>query len=159
MDASELKADGRFLRADQCGDGIHFTIEYGLKKDVASPGEPPRMKGVLYSSNGYPPFVLNETNRLKLVELLGPDVDKWTGRTIILYKATGIPFKGQFTTGIRIRGVVPVQTGNDEKPAPVRPHPPVPLSQARHDTPPSTEQSVDEANAELAAASEEEIPF
>ena len=146
MDADELRAEGRFLRAEQCGEkGIRFTIEYALaKQNVSSPGEPPRKKGVLYSSNGWPPFVLNEVNRLKIVELLGPNVDQWTGRTIECYKANNILFKGGLTSGIRVRAPGNGPNGNDEKPAPVRPRPPLPLSQP-------TSKSVDEINAELAA--------
>lgn len=129
--------ESRFLRAVECGEeGIRAIIEYLLKQNVAPLGQKPQEKWVVYHRNGVKPLVLNKTNRLKIAEILGSkETDDWTGGEVEYYRAHNIPFQGGLTDGIRVRapgsGRNSSGANGGEKPAPVKPRPPVPLSQPK----------------------------
>ena len=151
--------ESRFLRAADCGEeGIRATIEHVVKQNVAPLNEPPKEKWTVHHSNGVKPFVLNKTTREQIAEILGSrDTNDWIGGQVEYYRAHNIPFKGKLVDGIRVRAAGSGRNGNgansNEKPAPVRPHKPVPLSQ------PSSE-TLNEVNAELSAATDnDDIPF
>jgi hypothetical protein len=129
--------DSRFLTAAECGEqGKLLVIEYVTKQNVSPRDQPPKEKWCSYHSNGVKPLVLNKTNRQKIAEILGSkETDDWTRGRVVAYKASGIIFQGKMVEGIRIRAPGSGQNGDGanggEKPAPVRPHPPVPLSQSK----------------------------
>jgi hypothetical protein len=131
--------ESRFLRAADCGEkGLLLVIEYVHKQNVAPLGEKPKEKWCSFHSNGVKPLVLNKTNRLKIAEILGTkETDDWSGGQIEAYRTHDIPFQGMLVDGIRVRapGSGPNGANGGEKPAPVRPHPSVPLGQAKSDTP------------------------
>jgi hypothetical protein len=141
--------ESRFLRAADCGEeGVLVIIEYVHKQNVAPLGEKPKEKWCSFHSNGVKPLVLNWTNRQKIAEILGTkETDDWTGGQVEAYKAKNIPFQGKMVEGIRIRAPGSGRNGDGanggEKPAPLRPHPPVPLSQAKSGSPKPKKGQID----------------
>jgi len=127
IDSPEM-SDSRFLRKEQCGEeGIDGVIDYVPKENVSLEGEPPKEKWTVYFSNGVKPFVTCKTTRQQIADVLGKkNTDDWTGGKINLYHDRTVMFRGKLHGGIRVRA--PRRT---TKPAPVRPRPPVPLSQPK----------------------------
>jgi len=48
-------------------------------------------------------LVLNKVNRKKLVEMYGPNVKEWAGKSIKLYVDAKVRFRGKTVCGIRIK--------------------------------------------------------
>jgi len=144
--------ESRFLRASDCGEQgvlcVLCTHESVRKVNAAPLGEEPEEKWAAFHSNGVKPLVLNWTRRQQIAEILGSkNTDDWGGGRYVAYKANNIPFQGKMVEGIRCRAPRIDENGDGanggEKPAPVRPHPPVPLSQAKADRPKRKRRQID----------------
>jgi hypothetical protein len=104
MNISALKVS-RFLKKEDCGNGILVTIQGDLtNENVAAEGAPPEEKPCLHFREVDKPLVLNSTNAQIIAGITGsPETETWNGARIVLYHDPAISFAGKITGGIRAR--------------------------------------------------------
>lgn len=103
MNISEMKSS-KFLKKEDCGEGIICTISGISQEDVSKEGADPELKWCLHFVNLDKPLVLNATNLQLLAKFLGSEeTDDWEGKRIVLYNDPSISFSGKLTGGIRVR--------------------------------------------------------
>jgi hypothetical protein len=107
MHINELK-NSRFLKKEDCGDGISVLIDHVQKINVAPLGEQPEIKWCLFFRDGIRPMVLNSTNGQLIARALGSkDSNDWIGKSIELYSEPNVSFAGELVGGIRVRPAKP----------------------------------------------------
>ncbi len=113
----------RFLKKEDCGQGILLTIKGCTEENMAKEGAPEELRWCLHFVETDKPFVLNSTNGQIIAGFIGNDnTDNWVGHKVVLYNDPSISFGGKLTGGIRARA-----PRNQPKPAqapPVQTAPP-----------------------------------
>ena len=155
MHISELK-ESKFLRKEDCGQGILVTIEDCRQENVAKDGAPEDLKWCLYVKGHEKPMVLNSTNGQIIAQITGSeDSDGWGGCQIVLYHDPNVSFGGKLVGGIRVRAPrkpgKPV-TGAAKKPV-AAPPPVTPAPQAT----PAEEAAI--VGTEEPPAEDNNLPF
>lgn len=95
--------DSKFLRKEDCGEGILVTIQ-GVERQVVSiPSAPKKEKWVLLTAEAKP-LVLNSTNLKRIAKICGSEeTEDWAGKQIVLYDDENVEFGGEMVGGIRAR--------------------------------------------------------
>lgn len=138
MHINQLK-DSKFLKKEDCGQGILVTIKGLTEENMAMEGAAPEMKWCLHFNEVAKPMTLNSTNAQIVAGIVkSEETDDWVGHRIVLYSDPNISFGGKLVGGIRVRA----PRNQPTKPAPA-PTPPQPLRG------PATEGGVEDS----------EIPF
>ena len=134
-----------YLKASDLGDVQPVcTID---RIEVEPVGREKQMKPVLYFTGKTKGMVLNKTNSKKIAEIAGSnDTDDWHGVQVKLF-ATEVDFQGETVEAIRVKSPVKVK-------APARTAVP-----ARRPAPPAHDFEADALEPEMAAISDDEIPF
>lgn len=100
---SVLKSS-KYLKKEDCGQGILVTITGCTEENVAKEGSPEELKWCLHFAETEKPMVLNSTNGQIIAGFVGSDnTDDWTNRKIVLYADPNITFGGKLIGGIRAR--------------------------------------------------------
>lgn len=95
--------DSKFLRKEDCGEGILVTIKTVERQTVSIPGAPKEEKWVLLTEEAKP-LVLNSTNMKRIAKICNSDeTDDWAGKQIVLYDDENIEFGGEIVGGVRAR--------------------------------------------------------
>ena len=125
MHISALKSS-RFLKKEDCGDGILVTIRGDVtQENVAAEGAPAEEKTCLHFEEVDKPLVLNSTNAQIIAGIAGsPNTENWNGAKIVLYHDPAISFGGKVVGGVRARAPrlarpsqpSASQAGNDDVP-------------------------------------------
>jgi len=141
MHINELK-ESKFLRKEDVGPGVLYTIREVHQANVAKEGAPEEMRWVMSFDEVDKPLVLNSTNGQILAQITGsPESDGWTGTKVVLYHDPNVSFGGKLVGGIRIRAPrkapVPV-TGKRAPAMPTRKPEPEPVEEL-------TEEATDDA--------------
>lgn len=106
MKASDLYKS-RFLNAEDLGNRtIEVTIADVQEEEIGD-----KSPLVLYFKGKDKQLVLNKTNALAVIELLGDDTDDWTGKTIKL-KTEGVQYQGKRVRAVRV--VIPEGSTNED---------------------------------------------
>lgn len=94
----------KFLKRDDCGNGILVTITGCHQVNVAMEGAPPEEKWCLSFQETEKPMVLNTTNAQIIAAVCGSqETDDWTGKKVVLYDDPNVSFGGKLVGGIRAR--------------------------------------------------------
>jgi len=103
MHISELK-ESKFLRKEDCGQGVLLTIADVQQENVAKEGAPEEMRWCMYFEESEKPMVLNSTNGQIIAKFTGSEEsDGWIGREVVLYHDPNVSFGGKLVGGIRVR--------------------------------------------------------
>lgn len=103
MHINELR-ESKFLKKEDCGNGVLLTIRKIFQENIAKEGAPPEMKWCVEFDEIEKPMVLNSTNGQLIAQITGSeDTDNWTGRKIVLYLDPSVSFGGKIVGGIRAR--------------------------------------------------------
>lgn len=103
MNISGLK-DSKFLKKEDCGNGILVTIRHVHQENVAKEGAPQELKWCIEFDEVEKPLVLNSTNGQIIAAVCGSqETDDWTGHKIVLFSDPNIQFQGKLVGGIRAR--------------------------------------------------------
>lgn len=106
MKASNLYKS-RFLNAEDLGNRtVEVEIVEAQEEEIGD-----KSALVLYFKGKEKQLVLNKTNALALIELLGDDTDNWPGKTIKL-KTEGVQFQGKRVRAVRV--VMPEGSSSDD---------------------------------------------
>lgn len=122
MHVSELK-ESKFLRKEDVGAGVLYTIAGVSQQNVAKEGAPEELRWVMHFDEVEKPLVLNSTNGQIIAKFTGSeDSEGWLGQQVVLYHDPNVSFGGKLVGGIRCRAPrkpgVPV-TGKRPVAAPV----------------------------------------
>lgn len=110
--------ESRFLKKEDCGNGILLTIRSCEQINVAKDGAPEELKWCLNFEETEKPYVTNVTTRAVIAAFTGrPNTDNWGGAKIVLFNDPTVFFNGK-TGGIRARAPRNQPAG---KPAPSAP--------------------------------------
>jgi hypothetical protein len=119
MHINQLK-DSKYLKKEDCGQGILVTIKGLSEENMAMEGQPPEMKWVLHFMENVKPMALNSTNAQLIAKITNSEeTDNWPGHKIVLYEDPNISFGGKLVGGIRVRA----PRNQPPKPAPLPPTP------------------------------------
>ncbi len=100
---NEMK-DSKFLKKEDCGQGILVTIKEVTQENVAQEGAPEQLKWCLHVEESDKPMVLNSTNATVIAAVCGsPETENWAGKKIVLYNDPNVMYAGKITGGIRAR--------------------------------------------------------
>jgi hypothetical protein len=105
MNVNDIK-QSKYLKKEDCGEGILVTIASLKEQNVAKEGVEPEMKVCVFFHEVEKPMVLNSTNAQLIAKITGHDDDienTWQGAKIVLYNDPSISFGGKITGGIRVR--------------------------------------------------------
>ena len=126
MNINQLK-DSKFLKKEDCGQGILVTINRVEELNVAKEGAPQEFRWCIFFDEVEKPFVVNSTNGQIIAKITGSDEsDAWTGHKIVLYHDPNISFGGKIVGGIRCRAPkvqAPAKPAPAPTPAPVQARP------------------------------------
>lgn len=107
--------DSKFLKKEDCGEGILVTMGEVKQENVAPEDKPAEMKWCLYIQESEKPLTLNTTNMQLIAQIVGSkETDDWFGKKIVLYHDPSISFGGKLVGGIRVRA----PKGSGPKPNP-----------------------------------------
>lgn len=102
-DINTMKSS-RFLKKEDCGNGILLTIRTCEQMNVAMEGAPEELKWCLTFEETDKPYVTNSTNRQLIAQFSGkPNTDHWAGVKIVLWNNPAIGYGGKLTGGISAR--------------------------------------------------------
>ncbi len=127
MHISQLK-ESKFLRKEDCGNGILVTIDHLSQQNVSQSGAPEEMKWCLNLKEDILPMVLNSTNLQLIAQITkSEETDLWAGHKLVLFNDPAVSYAGKITGGIRVRAprgraAAPAQPAPAAKPA-TRPAP------------------------------------
>ena len=108
--------ESKFLKKEDVGDGVLWTVDGVTKKNVAMQGAEPEFKWCLVLQEADKPLVLNSTNIHLCEQIFGSDdTDTWTGKKLVLYTDPNVSYGGKLVGGIRVRAPKKAKPG---KPAP-----------------------------------------
>jgi hypothetical protein len=105
MNINDIK-QSKYLKKEDCGDGILVTVSGLTQENVAKEGAEPEMKVCIHFHEVEKPMVLNSTNAQIIAKITGHDEDienTWVGAKLVLYNDPNISFAGKITGGIRVR--------------------------------------------------------
>lgn len=133
MHINQLK-ESKYLKKEDCGQGILVTIKGLSEENMAMEGQPPEMKWVLHFMEAVKPMALNSTNAQLIAKVANSEeTDHWPGHKIVLYEDPNISFGGKLVGGIRVRA--PRNQAPKPTPAPT-PMPHVERTAQEEDLPP-----------------------
>ena len=101
MDISELSTSKYLRKEDVNGEAV-VTINRITKENVAVPGQPQKMRGVVHFLELEKGLVLNTTNR-EMLATFGRNTDGWCGNKVVLYVDEAVSFAGKIVGGLRLR--------------------------------------------------------
>jgi hypothetical protein len=96
----------RFLKKTDVEGDVPVTIRLVSQENVASDGEPERMKWCLYFDELDKPMTLNVVNGESIAAITGYDTEierNWLGKKIVLYVDPNVKMKNVRTGGIRVK--------------------------------------------------------
>lgn len=103
MHINQLK-DSKFLKKEDCGQGILVTIKGLTEENMAMENAAPEMKWCLHFNESAKPMTLNSTNAQIIAGITGSEeTDNWVGHKIVLFADPNISFGGRLVGGIRVR--------------------------------------------------------
>lgn len=103
MNISQLK-ESRFLKKEDCGQGILVTIKSVSQENVAKEGADPELKWCVHFGETEKPLVLNPTNAQLIAQVAkSEETDHWTDVKIVLYLDPAVSYGGKIIGGIRVR--------------------------------------------------------
>lgn len=107
MKTHELKSS-KFLKKEDVGKGVLYTIAGVEQYNVAKEGADPEMKWCLTFKETDKPMVLNSTN-IQLCEAIfsSDDTDDWKGKRVVLYTDPNVSYQGKLVGGVRVRAPKP----------------------------------------------------
>jgi hypothetical protein len=110
--------ESKFLKKEDVGEGVLWTVTGVTQKNVAMQGADAEMKWCLTFVESDKPLVLNSTNIQLCAQAFGSDdTDEWITKKIVLYTDHNVSYGGKIVGGIRVRRQkMPV---GKPKPAPV----------------------------------------
>jgi len=116
--------ESKFLKKEDVGNGVMWTITGCVQKNVAKEGADPEHKWVLTFAESEKPLVLNSTN-IQLCQAIfaSDDTDDWLHKAIVLYTDPTVSYQGKVIGGIRVRKPKPRTAAPSAKPKPA----PVPV--------------------------------
>lgn len=118
MHLNQLK-DSKFLKKEDCGQGILATIKTLSQESVNKDGAPEELKYALWFEELEKPLILNGVNSQIIATICkSEETDDWTGHKIVLYNDPTVSFGGRLTGGIRVRA--PKNQAPKPAPAPAR---------------------------------------
>ena len=96
--------ESKFLKKEDVGAGVLYTIDAVIQKNVAKEGAEPEFKWCLTFLENDKPLVLNSTN-IQLLQAIfrSDDTDDWLQQKIVLYTDPNVSFQGKVIGGIRVR--------------------------------------------------------
>ena len=100
-------AKSNYLKKEDVGKGVLWTIESVSEVDIAFEGQPENLRFLLKFKEHGKSLVLNSTNAQIIALLTGIEDEieaKWPGHRLVLYTDPSVSFGGKLTGGIRIRG-------------------------------------------------------
>ena len=96
--------ESKFLKKEDVGAGVLYTINAVVQKNVAKEGADPEYKWAMCFEQNDKPLVLNSTNIQLCQAVFGSDdTDDWLGKQIVLYTDPNVSFQGKVIGGIRVR--------------------------------------------------------
>ncbi len=96
--------ESKFLKKEDVGGGVLYTITSVIQKNVAKEGADPEHKWCLTFVESDKPLVLNSTNIQLCQAIFGSDdTDDWLNKAIVLYTDPSVSFQGKVIGGIRVR--------------------------------------------------------
>lgn len=96
--------ESKFLKKEDVGAGVLYTIHGVIQKNVAKEGAEPEHKWCLTFVENDKPLVLNSTNIQLCQGIFGSDdTDDWLNKAIVLYTDPNVSFQGKVIGGIRVR--------------------------------------------------------
>ena len=117
---SEMR-ESRFLKKEDVGAGVLYTVATCVKHNVAMADQPEEVRWCLTFLEAAKPLVLNATN-IQLCELIfkSDDTDHWVGHQLVLYTDPNVSYAGKLVGGIRVRAprVKPAVPKPAPRPAP-----------------------------------------
>lgn len=120
---NELK-ESKFLRKEECGQGILVTIKEVCQENVAKEGAEPENKWCVHFAEVEKPLVLNSTNAQLIAQIAkSEETDHWTGVKVVLYNEPSIQYQGKIIGGIRVRAPRGNAAAQQNAPAPSKPAP------------------------------------
>ena len=100
---SEMR-ESKFLKKEDVGAGVLYTVATCVKHNVAMADQPEEVRWCLTFLEAAKPLVLNATN-IQLCELIfkSDDTDHWVGHQLVLYTDPNVSYAGKLVGGIRVR--------------------------------------------------------
>ena len=96
--------ESKFLRKEDVGAGVLYTVEAVIQKNIAKEGAEPVEKWCMNFRETDKPLVLNSTNIQLCQTIFGSDdTDDWCEQPIVLYTDPSVSFQGKVIGGIRVR--------------------------------------------------------
>lgn len=96
--------ESKYLKKEDVGSGVLWTIASLDKQNVAQQGEPPEYKWTVHFEESRKPLVLNTTNINLLALICGShNSDDWIGRRVVLFNDPSVSYAGKMIGGIRVR--------------------------------------------------------
>src|SRR5678816_3147353 len=96
--------ESKFLRKEDVGAGVLYTVEAVIQKNIAKEGAEPVEKWCMNFRETDKPLVLNSTNIQLCQTIFGSDdTDDWVDQPIVLYTDPSVSFQGKVIGGIRVR--------------------------------------------------------
>ncbi len=123
MNISQLK-ESKFLKKEDCGQGILVTINRVEELNIAKEGAPQEFKWCIFFDELEKPMVLNSTNGQIIAQIAGSEESgPWTGHKVVLYHEPSVSYGGKVTGGIRVRAPrnQPARAAPAPAPAPAKP--------------------------------------
>ena len=105
MNLSDLK-QSKFLKKEDVANPVLVTISRIAQENVASEGQEPDAKCVVYFQELDKPMVLNSTNGQIIARIAGVDTNierSWIGTRIVLFNDPNVSYGGKLVGGIRVR--------------------------------------------------------
>lgn len=119
--------ESKFLKKEDVGGGVLYTINAVVQKNVAKEGADPEYKWAMCFVENDKPLVLNSTNIQLCQAIFGSDdTDDWLNKPIVLYTDPNVSFQGKVIGGIRVRKPKPRPATAAPAAAPIAPPPPPP---------------------------------
>ncbi len=96
--------ESKFLKKEDCGNGILLTIREVFQQNVAKEGAPPEEKWCVGFDETEKPLVLNSGNAQMIASITGSDeTEGWPGHKIVAYNEPSVMYAGKVIGGIRVR--------------------------------------------------------
>lgn len=120
MHINQLK-DSKFLKKEDCGQGILVTIKGLTQENIAMEGQAQEMVWLLHFMENVKPLVFKPVNQqLTALAVGSEETDDWIGKKIVLFHDPTITMSGKIVGGIRVRAP------RNQAPKPVTTSPPQP---------------------------------
>lgn len=96
---------GTYLKAGEYDErGTVHTISECRQEEVGTDKE---LKWVVYFHDAGKGLVLNKSNAEALLDMLGEDLDAWSGKKVEVYHDANVSYGGKRVGGLRVRKALP----------------------------------------------------